>query len=296
MSKQVKALFVGLNTVDLQFFVKGYPEANTKTKAHRNEVAAGGPATNASLVCAKLGADTTLVSPIGKHSLSRFLSDDIQNHHVKLIDPIDSIESKPVFASIISDELNGERTIFSYHPENSHKKLLEELDIEDLDSFDIVLFDGFYPDLAIPIAKYLQEKGITTVLDGGSWKPALRELLPYIDIAICSNDFFPPQTSSKEDVFKKLKKWGVKEIAITRGEKPILYSMSAGIEAIKIKHTEVVDSLGAGDFFHGAFCYYFACENHFGKALQKASEIASLSCQFHGTRNWLKQLEPTLKD
>ena len=49
---KIKALFVGLNTVDIQFIVKSFPKANTKTKAHSNEISAGGPATNASVASA----------------------------------------------------------------------------------------------------------------------------------------------------------------------------------------------------------------------------------------------------
>lgn len=289
MSANKKALFVGLNTVDMQFFVDGFPKANTKTKAHRNEVAAGGPATNAAIACAFLGADTTLVSPIGKHSLSRFLMEDIQNYKVRVIDPIEDIDSKPIFASIITDEINGERTIFSYHPENNHQKLIEELNLSNLDSYSIALFDGFYPDLAIPLAKALKEKGITTVLDGGSWKQGLSELLPYIDIAICSNDFKVPETNSENALISKLIEMGVNKVAITKGEKPIVYSEGLEKNEIQATKIEVIDTLGAGDFFHGAFCYYYAIQPNFEAALIKASKIAALSCKYHGTRKWMKQ-------
>lgn len=290
MTNHVKALFVGLNTVDMQFFVNGYPKANTKTKAHRNEVAAGGPATNASIACAMLGAKSTLISPVGKHSLSRFLSNDISSCNVELIDPIENIESKPVFASIITDEINGERTIFSYHPESNYEKILEELEFNKLGNYDIVMFDGFYPDLAIPIAKHMQQLGITTVLDGGSWKQGLSELLPFIDIAICSNDFKPPALTDKNDIIELVKSFGTKHIAVTRGENSILYAHNNTIEEINISKTDIVDTLGAGDFFHGAFCYYFAKNFKFETALQKASEVASLSCQYHGTRSWINHL------
>lgn len=289
----VKALFVGLNTVDLQFFVNGYPEANTKTKAHRNEVAAGGPATNAALAAAQLGASTTLISPIGKHSLSRFLSNDIRNHKVNLIDPIEHLEAKPIFASIISDELNGERTVFSYHPENNFESIIRELEIDALGDFDIALFDGFFPDMAIPIAKYLQKQGVTTVLDGGSWKPALSELLPFIDVAICSNDFRMPEVDATDKLFERLKTIGLAEMAVTRGEQSILYNTEAGTQEIHIPAVEAVDTLGAGDFFHGAFCYYYAQNNDFKWALKKASEVASFSCKYHGTRTWLEKFETT---
>jgi len=288
--KPVKALFVGLNTVDLQFFVEGYPEANSKTKAHRNEIAAGGPATNAAIICAQLGAETTLLSPVGKHSLSRFLFDDITRHGVKVLDPIENIESKPVFASIITDEINGDRTVFSYHPESNYEEVIKELQIADLEKYSIALFDGFYPDLAIPLAKHFQKQGITTVFDGGSWKPGIDELLCYIDIAICSDDFTPPESSSKQDLFRVLKEKGCKHIAITRGENSILCTDKNQVVEIPVSPVEVTDTLGAGDFFHGAFCYYYAKSGNFQASLSNASKVAGNSCRFHGTRTWLEEI------
>jgi sugar/nucleoside kinase (ribokinase family) len=290
-ANKYRALFVGLNTIDMQFFVEGFPCPNSKTKAHRNEIASGGPATNAAIVCAALGVETTLLSPIGKHSLSRFLTDDIVKHGVKLIDPIDNIESKPVFASIITDEINGERTVFSYHPENEYEHLLNELNIENFEDFDIALFDGFYPDLAIPIAKKLKSLNIPTVLDGGSWKPGLDQLLPYIDIAICSNDFSTPFVISRDELIESLQQLGVQHIAITRGEKSILSNTSGKTFNIEVPKVDVVDTLGAGDFFHGAFCCYFATGMDFTTALRKAGIVAAESCRFHGTRSLLKQTD-----
>ena len=49
-----------------------------------------------------------------------------------------------------------------------------------------------------------------------------------------------------------------------------------------------MDTLGAGDFLHGAFCYYYLEEKELKPALQKASEVATFSCQYKGTREWLK--------
>jgi sugar/nucleoside kinase (ribokinase family) len=49
-----------------------------------------------------------------------------------------------------------------------------------------------------------------------------------------------------------------------------------------------VDTLGAGDIFHGAFCHYIL-QNDFPVSLERAAEIASLSCTSLGTRAWIDQ-------
>jgi len=49
------------------------------------------------------------------------------------------------------------------------------------------------------------------------------------------------------------------------------------------------DTSGAGDIFHGAFCFY-ACEPGatFQDALAKAAVVASESCRHIGTRAWMR--------
>ena len=46
------------------------------------------------------------------------------------------------------------------------------------------------------------------------------------------------------------------------------------LEEIAIEPVQVVDSLGAGDIFHGAFCFYYNLGESFLPALEKASRIA----------------------
>lgn len=282
-----KILCVGLSTVDIQFLVDAYPGANQKQKAKRNEIHVGGPATNAAIAAAHLGSQVNLITPVGKNHLSGFIADDIKRHKVTLIDPIHHINADPIFASIITTEHSGERSIVSYHPP---KVLVEDfIDHEITFDFDIALFDGFYPELAIPLAEACREKGIATCFDGGSWKPGLDELLNFIDFALCSNDFYPLDCNTKKDVFHFLKNKGCKEIAITQGHKEILYKQNGSIGTIDVTEVDTIDTLGAGDIFHGAFCHFFHPDGSFEETITKASEVASHSCKYFGTREWMRE-------
>lgn len=284
-SNNKRILFVGLNTVDLQFVVNHYPKVNTKTKAHHNEIFAGGPATNAAICCAYLGSKVDLYTPIGKHTLSEFILEDISRFPIRIIDPIAEFDSQPVFASIITSQHTGERTIFSYHPEN---KVESTHDLNfNLKDYSLVLFDGFHPELALELAREARKNKIPTVLDGGSWKPGLDELLKYIDVAICSNDFKVPETKDAQSIFEFLHVKGVNCAAITRGGKNIVYSQYAKSEEIEVEQVEVVDTLGAGDVFHGAFCHFFDKGDSFSASLRKASRVAGESCTSMGTRSWM---------
>lgn len=279
-------LFFGLNTVDLQFLVPAFPEKNTKTKALQNGVYAGGPATNAAITCAHLGGKVTLVTPVGQHVFADFISCDITQFGVSLIDPIATRPGKPTFASIITDNKNGDRTVFSYHPE---MKLSEETSVTvDVRNYQAALFDGFYPVSTQSVARACREQGVTTVLDGGSWKPGIPGLLGDVDIVICSNDFRVPDGDDPATIFEYLHSRGVRNVAITRGERSILVSENGVRDEVAVERVSAVDTLGAGDVFHGAFMYFFSNGDSFNDALFKAGRVAGRSCLGFGTREWMR--------
>jgi sugar/nucleoside kinase (ribokinase family) len=145
--------------------------------------------------------------------------------------------------------------------------------------------DGFYPEFALECVKLAKRNSIPIIIDCGSWKPQLEEILCFVDIAICSADFYPPNCLTPKQVFDYLKRKNVKEIAISNGRDNII---TAKGEEIRIQDIKVIDTLGAGDFLHGAFCYYYLKSGNFIQSLLEASTVATKSCEFEGTRKWLK--------
>jgi sugar/nucleoside kinase (ribokinase family) len=285
-------LFVGLNTIDLQFEVSAFPQENTKCKALQKEIAVGGPASNAAVTAACLGAKSSIYTPVGRHELTSTIQSDFSKYGVHLIDPIPDCNSEPVFASIITTPENGNRTIFSYFPENI-------CPAEFPSSFDIhlyktILFDGFHLEMALPLARMAKQAGITTILDGGSWKPGLEGLLPYIDIAICSNEFDIQKERKFEVILNYMHSMGIHNVAITRGYESILYSENNQFSELPVLPINVKDTTGAGDIFHGAFCYYYAKDGNFAQSLKWASEVAGGSCRYFGTRSWMSHTNRNL--
>jgi sugar/nucleoside kinase (ribokinase family) len=93
----------------------------------------------------------------------------------------------------------------------------------------------------------------------------------------------------QEDVTAYLLKKGVKKAAITRGEKPIIANEGEVNLLVEIPKVKMIDTLGAGDIFHGAFCYYYAKNKDFHESLKQAAEVAAVSCKYRGPRTWMNQ-------
>lgn len=282
-----RGLFIGLTTIDIQYFVDAFPEPNKKIKTTKPDVLVGGPATNAAVAFAKLNGKASLASATGVNAFSTFVANDFQLTGIKHFDLIHRQEINPVLATVVTSAENGDRTIFTHTPDTITPEF-QPVQLFTNVNPDIILLDGFYPEFGIEVAQAARNRGISVVVDAGSWKPHYDELFPFAEVVICSEDFYPPGCTTSDEVFTYLKSRKVEFAAISRGGQSILYRAGTNSGEIKIKTTNVKDTLGAGDFLHGAFCYYYLEGNkNFKNALKIASVLASKTCEYEGTRNWL---------
>ncbi len=284
-------LFIGLTTVDIQFFVEKFPQPNKKVKTESPAILVGGPAANAAVAFAHLNKGANLVSAVGKNPFQSFIQTDFNKTQIQFTDLVASQETSPVLASVITSKQNGDRNIFTHYPELIQPEISPDVLLNAINP-EILMLDGFYPEFALDCVKLAGEKRVPVVVDCGSWKPQYDELLKHADIAICSSDFFPPGCSDATDVFDFLKSKNVFCSAISRGSQSLLFQTEKGRGEVPVERVKVVDTLGAGDFLHGAFCYYFLLLNfNFENALKKAVNLATFTCEFEGTRTWINFTE-----
>ena len=280
------AVFLGLATVDVIYSAENVPHENEKIVAHRQEVLCGGPAANAAVTCAFLGQRTKFAGAVGKHPLTAIIRDELRQHQIPLIDLDPSSAEMPPVSSILVNELNGNRSVISGHA--TRKQMPgEAFDASVLENAKLLMVDGHQMSCAIRAATKAKERGIPVVLDGGSWKERTDELLAHTQIAICSENFRPPGAVAMSDVTAYVLDHGVPQVAITRGAKAVVWATRENSGEVAVPRVKAVDTLGAGDIFHGAFCYQVAQGLPFVRALQFAGEVAAKSCQFFGTRSWM---------
>lgn len=280
-----KGIFVGLSTVDVVYRVDEFPRANSKIAARSQEIFAGGPATNASIAFSCLGGSSTLVATVGKHLMASAILDEIGRYGIDLIDLNPDFDQPPAVSSVCVNG-TGERNVVSA---NALRIGAPPAQIDEvvLDEASVVLVDGHTMQAAMAWSRAARERGIPAVLDGGSWKAGTDELLQSINTAICSADFLPPGCRSEEDMIEYLQNRGVALIAITKGASPIRFVSGASSGLVPVPQVDAVDTMGAGDIFHGAYCYYAAIGCGFEEALKEAARVAAESCRFNGTREWI---------
>ncbi|MEH2284070.1 MAG: sugar kinase [Nostoc sp.] len=283
--KSASGLFVGLVTLDLIYLADSAPKNNQKIVATDYNVAAGGPATNAAVTFSHLGNQATVLGVVGSHAMTQLIRGDLANYKVAIADLEPTTDLVPPVSSIVVTQATGERAVVSI---NAVKTQASSASIppDILQNVDIVLIDGHQMAVSYSIAQIAKANNILVAIDGGSWKPGFEQILPFVDYAICSANFYPPNCQTGEDVFSYLSRFDIPHIAISHGQKPIEYLSCTKTGIVDVPQIQAVDTLGAGDIFHGAFCHYILRES-FTDALVLAANIAADSCKFFGTRRWM---------
>lgn len=282
----ISGVFVGLTTIDIIYTVDEVPDANTKIVAHSQQLLTGGPTTNAAITFSHLGGSATLVSCVGRHPLGVVAKEELRQYSVDLIDLKPDSPVPPPLSSVYVDR-HGQRSVVSINTTLSEFPQ-PQINPSILNRARILLVDGHAMQACQAWAQAARSSNIPVIFDGGSWKPGTEELLKQIDIAICSADFSPPGCPEESTSVEYLRSRGVKQIAITRGADPVRFVSGSSDGFIEVPKIEAVDTTGAGDIFHGAFCFYFSEGHDFTLALRKAASIAAESCRFPGTRQWMQ--------
>lgn len=251
---------------------------------------AGGLATNAAVAFRALGGEATLLTVLGRHPLTEVIRQDLASQQIDVRDMVPERTEPPAFASIVVTSPGGDRMATStgtrHLPQPEHSG-----DAVEIERPNVVLVDGHHIPMAIDAALKARTHGIPVVLDAGSWKPGFEQLLPLCDAAICAELFRPPGVSDTESLLDYLTELDIPYRAVTHGDRPIVFRSPDGDGTVSIDPIEAVDTLGAGDIYHGAFAYEWAGgARDFPAALKAASRVAGLSCQHFGTRSWIEHL------
>ncbi|ERN42123.1 sugar kinase, ribokinase family [Rubidibacter lacunae KORDI 51-2] len=283
-------IFVGLTTLDLIYLSQQLPAPDQKLVASDYTIAAGGPATNAAVTFAYLGNRAKLFSAIGCHPLARTIRTDLDRPTLQVFDLAPDRVAPPPVSSIVVTAGTGERAVISINATRSQLDPVA-LPADALNSADIFAIDGHQMSISRELARQARDRGIPVAIDGGSWKPGFETVLPFVDYAVCSANFFPPGCCTHADVFACLAYYQIPHIAITHGSQAIAYRSNGNTGERSVPAIEPVDTLGAGDIFHGAF-YHYILREPFPTALTSAARIAARACQSFGPRQWMLSNSP----
>jgi len=282
-------LFVGLASLDVLHRVVKPAAVNEKITSTAQFVAAGGPAANAAVTFAGLGGEAILVTALGDDPVADLVRADLSEYGVSVVDAaVGTTRAVPVSAVAVV-ESTGDRSVVSLDAVNSDAAAPAELGDLVADA-DVVLVDGHHPLMARAAVNHARARSTTVVVDAGRWKPVMSDLAAYATDMVCSNDFRMPGADD-ESAAAALVRSGVRTVVTTHGGDPVDWWSDGESGSVPVEPVAVVDTLGAGDAFHGAYSYFSTqIESGVAERIARSARVAALRCSVVGPRAWLSKL------
>ena len=303
-------VFCGLTTLDVVHRSEHAPGRNEKVTATRQDVAAGGPAANAAVVFAALGGHARLVTVLGTGAVAQIARADLERHGVEVVDVAPESRADLGVSAIQVDAATGERSVLSMDAAGRGPGT-DAVSARDADRLvadaHVLLLDGHHPALARAFAGAARRARVLLVVDAGRWRPVMGELLPAATTVVASADF--RWHGADGTVVGTTAPWfdltHVQQV-VTHGPDPVQWWTSGATGEVGVPPVQAVDTLGAGDAFHGAFAYYAASDARrtgasgeggedaaaLRRQLADAAAVAALRCSIVGPREWLDRLPP----
>ncbi|WP_339180980.1 PfkB family carbohydrate kinase [Oceanobacillus sp. FSL W7-1293] len=286
-------LCIGQAVYDITFPVDTPIVENQKYRIPQRIECMGGPAANAAYLCALWGSRTSLISRIGNDLFGKKILEQLESAGVDASSLKVDDQLATSISSIIVNQENGHRTILNtpLPPENYEPDWPDH-------SPNVVLMDGYEKECALQA--FQKYPTAITLMDAGTFKPELLDIIEAVDYLVCSKDFayqysgIAIDMNHKEtwrDTFSKLEKINPNTIVVTLGSDGAMYKKEDTIYYIPAFRADTVDTTGAGDIFHGAFAY--CLENHFSlkDTVRIASLAASISVETLGGQLSIPSLE-----
>jgi len=284
---------VGLNATDTVLIVPRFPPYAGKAPFEREVVSPGGQVASAMVACARLGLRAKYIGAIGDDERGRIQWESLQSTGVNL-DHVQRRKGCPnQSAYIIVDRSSGERTVFWNRPECLS---LQPADItpEQIVCARLLHIDGHDTAAVARAAGIAHQHGIPVTVDVDTIYHGFDRVLPFVDYLIASSEF-PSAWTGRSDPFRALEtlqqEYGMKVAAMTLGAHGALaraqgqYFYSPGYVV------DCVDTTGAGDVFHGAFCYAVLQGMPMLAALEFSNAMAALNCTALGARSGIRGID-----
>jgi sulfofructose kinase len=286
LSPTIDVLGIGLNATDTLILVPEFPPYAGKIAFDRELLSPGGQIATAVVTCAKLGLRAKYVGTIGDDLRGQIQRESLDKTGVDTSGLIVREGCPNQTAYILIDQRTGERTVL-WQRSDCLRLRPSDLRVEDIASARLLHIDGYDTEAAAYAASLARRHGVPVSIDVDTVYPGFDEVLRKVDYLVAGSAW-PEKWTGEADPFAALSllqgEYGFRIAAMTLGDKGSLALENGCWTYSPAYEVTCVDTTGAGDVFHGAFCYAVLQGMPMAAALDYSNAAAALNCTAIGAR------------
>ncbi len=277
---------VGLNATDTLILLSRFPAYGGKATFEREILSPGGQVASAMVTCAKLGLRAKYIGTLGDDQRGAVQLDSLRSSGVN-IDDIEIRANCPnQSAYILVDQTTGERTVL-WRRDPCLRMDPSTVTPEKITCARVLHIDGHDTAAVSRAAEIARRHQIPVTIDVDTIYPGFDRVLPHVDYLLAGSDF-PSRWTQEPDPFRALtmlqEEYGMRVAAMTLGAEGALARADGRFIYSPGFVVDCIDTTGAGDVFHGAFCYAVIESMPLREALEFSNAMAALNCTALGAR------------
>ena len=283
---------VGLNATDTLILLPGFPSYGGKVPFHREILSPGGQVASAMVTCAQLGLRTKYIGTLGDDERGVIQLESLRASNVNLDDIEIRANCPNQSAYILIDQMSGERTVL-WNRNDCLRIDSATITAEKITCARLLHIDGHDTSAVSRAAEIARRHQIPVSVDVDTIYPGFERVLPNVDYLIASSEF-PSRWTHEPDPFRALSmiqdQYGMRVAAMTLGADGSLARVDGRFIYSPGFIVDAIDTTGAGDVFHGAFCYSVIESMPVREALEFSNAMAALNCTALGARGHIASL------
>ena len=292
-----KIVGIGSSVHDTLMVTREFPAEDTKIQAQETFIQGGGPCATALVAASKLGVTSSYIGTLGNDIYGSYMMDDFKRYGVGIDNIIQKDDYVSFHSFVILNSSSSSRTCIwnkGTIPELQH----DEINLNTIKNAELLHLDGHQLDAAIYAAGKARENGVKVSLDAGGVYPGIEKLLPLVDFLIPSEEFvlkIMDKTNIKEAAAALYAKYKPEVFIVTQGSRGGFFYNGREYERYRSFTVDAIDTIGAGDVFHGAFIAGYVKGMDIRKTIHFASAVAALKCTQIGARNSVPSYDNTIQ-
>lgn len=284
---------VGLNATDTLILLSHFPAYAGKVAFDDEILSPGGQVASAMVTCAKLGLRVKYIGTVGDDERGRIQMESLRGSGINLDDVEVRANCANQTAYILIDRSTGERTVL-WRRDDCLRLEASSITPDMIRSARLLHIDGHDTPAVARAAQIARQHDIPVTVDVDTIYHGFDRVLPNVTHLVASSEF-PIQWTNERDPFKALEtiqdEYKLPVASMTLGAHGALARVDGKFIYSPAFVVNCVDTTGAGDVFHGAFCYAVLQQMPMRETLEFANAMAALNCTALGARGGVATID-----
>ncbi|WP_145144544.1 PfkB family carbohydrate kinase [Roseomonas gilardii] len=290
MASEGRVICIGGVLWETSFLVDEIPGRGVKLLPRGMQQIASGMAVSAAAAIARLGHPVELWSLVGRDANGQACLDNLAADGIDVGHLLQLEGARTPVSAILVDPA-GERLVVPYFDPRLYAAPVA-LPLERLDGAGAVLVDMRWPDAGEVAMRHARAIGVPTVLDADLAPPELlHSLMPLADHVLLSEVALDalsggrPAAEALRGLVAELP--GAEVVGVTLGARGALVWERAAPDSLQpfpVEPIRAVDTLNAGDIWHGAYVHGLVRGLGTGERVRFAHTAAAIKCERPGGR------------